>query len=105
MNSGIPQGVFLKRQAVMKTGTQDILVPADFFIGETVEIYGRQIKIVDADQYTRDFFRSAMKTDLPDSLTIPDDSFKKSQAPIVTKKDKMMIDFLEHSLGGGKVAS
>jgi hypothetical protein len=46
-----------------------------------------------------------MKTDLPDSLTIPDDSFKKSQAPIVTKKDKMMIDFLEHSLGGGKVAS
>lgn len=55
-NSGIPQGVFLKRQAVMKQGTKDILVPADFFIGETVEIYGRQFKITDADQYTREFF-------------------------------------------------
>jgi hypothetical protein len=41
VNSGIPQGVFLKRQAVMKAGTQDILVPSDFFIGETVEIYSR----------------------------------------------------------------
>ena len=105
MNSGIPQGVFLKRQAVMKSGTQDILVPADFFIGETVEIYGRQFKVTDADPYTRDFFKSAMKVELPETMPVPEDSFKKSQVPVVTKKDKMMIDFLEHSLGGGKVAS
>jgi hypothetical protein len=105
MNSGIPQGVFLKRQGVMKTGTQDILVPADFFIGETVEIYGRQFKITDADTYTREFFKSAMKTELPKAIQVPEDNFKKSSIPVVTKKDKAMIDFLEHSLGGGKVAS
>lgn len=105
MNSGIPQGVFLKRQGVMKTGTQDILVPADFFIGETVEIYGRQFKITDADTYTREFFKSAMKTELPNAIQVPEDNFKKSSIPVVTKKDKAMIDFLEHSLGGGKVAS
>lgn len=105
MNSGIPQGVFLKRQAVMKEGTSDILVPADFFIGETVEIYGWQFKIVDADPYTWEFFKSAMKTELPGPQSVDDDNFRKSLAPRVSKKDKQMMDFLEHKLGGGKVAS
>ncbi len=40
-NSGTPQGVFLKRQAVIKPGSKDLLVPSDFLIGETIEIYGR----------------------------------------------------------------
>jgi len=65
----------------MKNGTSDILVPADFFIGETVEIYGRQFKIVDADTYTRDFFKSAMKQELPDAMPANEDSFRKSLAP------------------------
>jgi hypothetical protein len=65
----------------MKNGTSDILVPADFFIGETVEIYGRQFKIVDADTYTRDFFKSAMKQELPDAMPVNEDSFRKSLAP------------------------
>lgn len=46
-----------------------------------------------------------MKVELPEAQSIPEDNFRKSQAPIQTKKDKMMIDFLEHSLGGGKVPS
>lgn len=105
MNSGVPQGVFLKRQACMKSGTSDIIVPADFFIGETVEIYGRQFKITDADTYTRDFFKSAMKQELPEAQSVSEDNFRKSLAPRVSKKDKQMMDFLEHKLGGGKVAS
>lgn len=105
MNSGTPQGVFLKRQAVMKAGTQDILIPADFAVGETVEIYGRMFKITDADPYTRDFFKTSMKVDLDPQISIPDDNFKKSLAPRVSKKDKEMIEFLEKKLGGGKVAS
>lgn len=88
MNSGIPQGVFLKRQAVMKSGTSEILVPADFFIGETVEIFGRQFKIVDADTYTREFFKSAMKNELPGPINVAEDSFRKSLAPRVSVKDK-----------------
>jgi hypothetical protein len=90
----------------MKAGTSEFLVPADFAVGETVEIFGRQFKITDADPYTRDFFRSAMKVDLMDAIPVSEDNFKKSQAPRTSgTRDKVMMDFLEHSLGGGKVAS
>lgn len=104
-NSGIPQGLFLKRQAVMKNGTSDHLQPHDFLVGETVEIFGRNIKITDADKYTRDFFQSALHTELASSDDTPQDNFKKSQAPSSSNKDKAMIDFLEHSLGGGRPKS
>jgi len=36
---------------------------------------------------------------------IPDDNFKKSQVKPPVKKDKAMKDYLEHSLGGGRVPS
>jgi len=41
-----------------------LLVPADFMVGETVDIYGRQYKVVDADPYTRNFFKTAMNVEL-----------------------------------------
>ena len=46
-----------------------------------------------------------MNLELQAALQIPEDNFKKSQVPIVTKKDKEMMNFLECSLGGGKVPS
>jgi hypothetical protein len=55
VNSGTPQGVFLKRQAV-KREDGDFIQPSDFHIGSPISIYGRQIIITDADKYTRDFF-------------------------------------------------
>lgn len=54
-NSGTPQGLFLKRQAVTQRGpdgTQRLLQPQDFIVGQTVEIHGRHVKVVDADPYT-----------------------------------------------------
>lgn len=57
VNSGTPQGVFLKRQMVLKgDGSQTPLMPTDFRVGLDVGIYGRTIRIYDCDQYTRDFF-------------------------------------------------
>ena len=103
-NSGTPQGVFLKRQAILKHDGS-VYQPHDFIVGETVEIFGKSIKIVDADRYTRDFFFTSLQVEMPDAISMPVDSFELSQRPKVTKKDKVMIDFLEHSLGGGKVAS
>jgi len=46
-----------------------------------------------------------LNKELTPGIPIPEDNFKKSQVPIVTKKDKEMINFLECSLGGGKVPS
>ena len=57
MNSGAPQGVFLKRQMVLKAdGSNTPLMPFDFRVGQDVSICGRSIRITDCDQYTREFF-------------------------------------------------
>ena len=57
VNSGTPQGAFLKRQMVLKQdGSQSPFMPDDFAIGIDVGIYGRQIRLYDCDDYTRQFY-------------------------------------------------
>lgn len=54
-NSGIPQGIFIKRhRATRPDGTP--LSPKDLKVGGIVELYGRQFYLADADSFTRDFF-------------------------------------------------
>ena len=58
MNSGTPQGVFLKRQMVLKQDGSGLpLLPQDFNVGVDVGIAGRSIRIHDCDQYTREYFQ------------------------------------------------
>jgi len=57
VNSGTPQGVFLKRQMVLKQDGSGLpMLPGDFRIGLDVGILGRSIRIYDCDEYTREFF-------------------------------------------------
>jgi hypothetical protein len=57
MNSGAPQGVFLKRQMVIRQdGSNSPLLPQDFRVGLDVGIFGRTVRITDCDTYTREFF-------------------------------------------------
>lgn len=108
VNSGTPQGTFLKRQMVLKSdlpiGSQTALGIEDFTVGESINIYGRNIKITDADQYTREFY-SNLGQEQPEGIETPVDSFSKSQVKVVRKKDTAMINYLEKKLGGGKVKS
>ena len=55
-NSGVPQGLFLKRQVVVKPSGSPFM-PQDFGIGIDVGIFGRQLRIYDCDDYTRHFFK------------------------------------------------
>jgi hypothetical protein len=107
-NSGTPQGVFLKRQMVLKSdlpiGQQTALGIEDFRVGESINIYGRNFRIVDADQYTREFY-SNLGEDQPEPEEIPVDNFTLAQTKPAPKKDKAMLDYLEHTLGGGRVKS
>lgn len=59
VNSGTPQGALLKRQMVLKPdGSQKPFMPQDFRVGLDIGIYGKCIRIYDADQYTREFFKN-----------------------------------------------
>lgn len=108
VNSGTPQGTFLKRQMVLKQdlpiGSQTALDIEDFRVGDSVNIYGRNYKIIDADDYTREFY-SNLGMNQPEGEDLPKDSFTKAQTKPKPKKDTAMIDYLEHTLGGGKVKS
>ena len=55
VNSGPPQGAFLKRQVVLKPDGCPFM-PDDFSIGCDTGIFGRQVRIYDADDYTRQFY-------------------------------------------------
>lgn len=108
VNSGTPQGVFLKRQMVLKSdlppGQQSSLGIEDFRVGDSINIYGRNFRIVDADQYTREFY-SNLGDEQPAAEEIPQDEFTKAQTKPKPKKDQAMLDYLEHTLGGGRVKS
>ena len=102
-NSGTPQGIFLKRQAVLKEdGSGIALLPEDFSVGSNVVIYGKNIRLTDCDQYTREFYENlGMPQGSPES--IPSDPYTtKTKAQVKKVKDTAMKEFLEKSLGGGR---
>jgi hypothetical protein len=55
-NSGLPQGVFIKRHRIPKEGELDAFYgAADLGIGKEVTFYGRTFRIVNCDGFTRTF--------------------------------------------------
>lgn len=73
VNSGVPQGAFLKRQVVLKADGCPFM-PDDFQIGADSEIYGRCIRVYDCDEYTRAFYQRQGIT-LPAASMSPEDNF------------------------------
>ncbi len=56
-NSGVPQGNFLKRRQLLREdGSGLAMLPFDFRIGKDLTVLGKQIRIIDCDEYTREFF-------------------------------------------------
>lgn len=105
-NSGTPQGAFLKRRAVLKEdGSGMAIEPSDLRVGENIVIFGKNIRLVDCDGYSREFYEINNMPQGP-AEEIPADPFdKKVKEPVVSQKDAMMKDFLEKSLGGGRPKS
>lgn len=103
-NSGIPQGTFLVKSKVKKDdGTP--LTYKDLKVGEDVSIYSKVIRIYDADQFTRDFCQMN-GCPLNPKQGVPEDPFiKKITTKPVLVKDHLMKDYLEYSMGGGKIKS
>lgn len=105
-NSGIPQGVFIKRQKIPK----EIGKPAahfqykDFAVGDNINFFERLFRIYDCDQFTRAFYEY-MEIPQGEAEPEPSDEFdsymgKKEQKvnPPDTKEYK---EYFEVKLGGG----
>jgi uncharacterized protein YdcH (DUF465 family) len=103
VNSGIVQGPFLRRGKVLKDeyssyGQKDLYVGADIYV------YGKYIKLYDCDEYSREYY-DGIGISQPSRQEIPVDSFHESlKKKVLPKRDNLMKDYLEHRLGGGRVA-
>ena len=77
-NSGIPQGVFLKRHKIPSTdGFYSI---ADLNIGMDVVFYGRKIHICACDPFTRKFLNDAGIA-VPEAEEIPEEPIEQCVLP------------------------
>ncbi|KAG1708286.1 hypothetical protein DVH05_024966 [Phytophthora capsici] len=88
VNSGIPQGEFMRRTVVRKSGnksfplprehiSEDFYSPEDFRIGGELHLYGRVFHIVDCDAATRNFYAEALGETLETPRVYPDESHSK----------------------------
>eukprot|EP00775_Hariotina_reticulata_P011400 gene11400-11548_t len=102
-NSGIPQGVFVKRHQVDK---QDggRFSPSDLAVGQTVTVYGRTYILVDADTFTRKWYAEQLDVELGPAGDYPADPvdhyrqhFGLTSTPV--KKSNDLGTFVEARLG------
>ena len=84
-NSGIPQGVFLKRHVVPKDNEGGVFGPADISVGSTVTMYGRTFFVVSCDGFTREYLTGALGLSVAPDGTFPDDPIDGHRATL--KKD------------------
>jgi EF-hand domain-containing protein 1 len=105
-NSGIPQGVFLKRHKVpneSKPGENYSF--QDFNLAISLQIYGRVFRIIDCDEFTKKFYADNGVTlnppeDYPDNLFEKDRILSKTKiAPPDFAESK---EYVEKKLNGGR---
>lgn len=99
-NSGIPQGVFVKRHRIPKTDNVFVNLN-DLKIGNALNIYGRSFYLYECDNFTRSFFAETGQGLAPNQ-PLPSDPFtRKNTVEVGTHKKLMhpMKEFMEASLG------
>jgi len=104
-NSGIPQGQLIRRHRFpAPDGTY--IKPEDLRVGGDLKVYGRTIRIVDCDPFTRDYFdQIGVEQDGP--IEMENDPFSRTQDALKMKEaaqprtyEKM---YREVMLGGGHI--
>ncbi len=102
MNSGIPQGAFLKRGKVKKDAVSYMNFK-DLRVGDSICIYGKYIRLYDCDDYTREYY-NGLGMSQPTCEEVPVDNMHECKKDkVLPQKDNLMKDYLEHRLGGGRV--
>jgi hypothetical protein len=103
-NSGIPQGIFLKRHKVPKADG-GIYTYKDLNIGMSFEVYGRVFRIVECDEFTEKFYAD-LGIKLNPKETYPDNLFETKRILMKTKippPDAAEVrEYVEKKLKGGR---
>jgi hypothetical protein len=76
LNSGIPQGTLVERTQVAKPDGDGIFMPHDMKLGEILQIFGRNYRLVDADYATRKYVRNELGVAESAALTVPRDAYE-----------------------------
>ncbi|KAK3248003.1 hypothetical protein CYMTET_42513 [Cymbomonas tetramitiformis] len=105
-NSGIPQGVFLKRHRIPREGGMGYYSMEDLGIGQDVTFYARTFHISSCDPFTRSFLMNS-GIDVPDEEGMPNEpiedhrnSLKKVRSGGPPKpRDDDLTRFMEAKLG------
>lgn len=103
-NSGIPQGVFLKRRKVPKPegGYYDTM---DFNLGINIPIYERVFRIIDCDEFTRKYYAD-IGVSLNPAEGYPTDMYQTNRLLTMTKIPPPDIaetkEYTEKKLNGGR---
>ena len=105
-NSGIPQGIFLKRHLVPKPNCPtDLYTWRDLAVGANIDIYSRVFRITDADEFTRSFYANE-GCSLAPAEALPENPFVHTRAMINMKQtppDQAEIkNYMEVQLKGGR---
>jgi len=104
-NSGIPQGIFLKRHLVPKVNSIDSYNWKDIRVGEDICFYGRVFRVTDCDEFTRAFYANEDSAQGA-SEALPDDPFKQTRAMVNYKQDPPdageIKNYIEVMLKGGR---
>ncbi|CAM39131.1 conserved hypothetical protein [Leishmania braziliensis MHOM/BR/75/M2904] len=92
-NSGLGESKILSRRQVPKDmrNPNDIFLLSDFRIGDSVSIYGQTYYITDMDKRSRRYFREVLEKDIPDALSIPQDSFTRTAAASAERSTKRVV--------------
>ena len=77
-NSGMPQGKLIKRQRLPKNDQGQTWHWTDLNIAMNVVFYGRTFRMVNCDQFTKDFLESEGKS-LAEPEAIPTDPYTQSR--------------------------
>jgi hypothetical protein len=106
INSGIPQGIFLKRHLVPKPSQPtEPYTWRDLNCGADLEIYTRVFRIVDSDEFTRSFYAD-QGVSLNAAEAYPDDPFVHTRAMINMKQNPPDLaehkNYIEVMLKGGR---
>lgn len=105
-NSGIPQGVFLKRHKVTRPEDPTANYQwQDLNLGMNLNVYGRVFRIIDCDDFTRRFFQNEGVA-LNRAESFPDDPFEKTRSMMNMKQNPPDLaehkNYIEVMLKGGR---